>query len=108
MDRYLQPIDEKLTMIERDKSLHEDTIIALISLFRQDLEANKLQKKYKTIIFYANWSLHVSLDRSAQDILQQIYAVLFDGHETHYNDRLNEVLGLHLFRREIIDLLTRN
>ena len=87
-------------------AFHKDTILAIIALTRQHLEANKLKEKYKTTAFYCDWCLHPELNRNqtADHFLQQIDAVVSDGKDTTLNDRINEIIPFHTLRKELIEI----
>lgn len=106
VDKYLTEAARKLAAIESTGSFHEDTILALMALFRQHIEANNLMAEFRITHFYCNWSLHDQLDRGiVQDILQELSEIVSDLHGTDYNDRVNETLGLTNFRSEVRNML---
>ena len=106
MDRYLRQAADKLAAIDNTGTFYEDSVLKLFALFRQHLEANNLESRYKITKFYCDWSLHVLLDRGiAQDILHEISDIISDKNETNYNDRINDVLSLRRLRTEIMEIL---
>jgi hypothetical protein len=101
--RYLDEIKQRLEKVANSGALHRDTVIALLSLFRQHLEAMTLQQQYRVLMVYSNWSLHTDLDRGiVQDFLSDISAILVDDNESgHPNDKIAEALSLARLRAEI-------
>lgn len=101
--RYLDEIKQRLESAASSGALHRDTVIALLSLFRQHLEAMRLQQQYRVLMVYCNWSLHTDLDRGiVQDFLSDISAILVDDNKSgHPNDKIAEALSLARLRAEI-------
>ena len=106
MDKYLSQIHQRLGEVDASGVLHQDTVQTILSLFRQHLEANKQKKQYPSLMFYCNWSLHVSLDKGiVQDILDKISAVFVDPHEKDPVATISEILSLRSLRSEIKTIL---
>jgi len=106
MNKYLSEIQDRLKTVDSTGMLHRDTVRVLFDLFRQHIEENRLQHKYRVLMFYCNWSLHVSLDKGiVQDILDDISAVLADPNEKLHCDRISVILSVARLRAEIRHLL---
>src|SRR5690242_11559185 len=53
--------------------INEDQVIAVLVFMRNHLEEKECGRQYPTISFYADWIVHVSLDRRpAQGVLARI------------------------------------
>jgi hypothetical protein len=110
MNRYIKEITSKLQEIERTHAFHKDTVLAILALVRQHLEANRLQSTYKVTNFFCNWCLHTSLDRDpmVEDIFQQIDDLLCDSKKASPNDKINEFIALQQLRAELLQIVGSN
>jgi hypothetical protein len=107
MDRFISQVNAKLQTIDREGAFHKDTVISLVTLIRQHLEANQLRSQYKVTVFYCDWCLHAMLDRSPVlvEFFQQIDDAIVDGKEALLNDRINDIISLKQLRNEILQIL---
>jgi hypothetical protein len=109
MDRTLEKINGLLIEIKKQDSFHRDTALRLVSLFREYIEASKLERNYKTAMFYGNWNVHSMLDRDpVPATLNNIHKIAFESGKVDYNDKINEELSLHLLRRDYLAILAKH
>lgn len=106
MDRYARGIQECLSVVEQTGLLQRQTVMTILVQFRQYLEANNLQQRYSILMFYCNWSLHVSLDRGVvQDMLDKISNVVIDTADRNPVKTISEILSLRSLRLEMKEIL---
>ena len=78
-----------------------------MSNFRQHLEVENLQSKYRVLTFYCNWNLHKDLDKGiVQDMLDSISNVIVEDTTGHPADRISEILSLSTLRVQIKEVLS--
>ena len=108
MDRYARGIQECLSAVEQTGLLQREIVMTIMVQFRQYLEAKNLQQSYSVLMFYCNWSLHVSLDRGVvQDMLDRISNVVIDTADRNPVKTISEILSLRSLRLEIKEILQK-
>ena len=99
---------EKIRSILEQPRLNVSSVSLLMTLSRQLIEENDLQREYRYLKLYCDWTLHTKIDRSAiaKQILDLISAEIRSNDSKQYNDVILKIIGLENLRSDFINLYT--